>query len=258
MQRLTKAIVGSVFLAALAVPATADRIDEIEKELIQAHGKLKSYTAKSRSSYDSGTDDESMYKSNDKGTYEWQRQGELVMYRIETTGMQVVKAGGKESANLVKSTVVCDGKDMYVLSDTSGQKSAIKHKADPRAAGAPAMMFEGLRDQYNLKVLADESVNGQSCYVIEGKAKHVGEDGGNPMVRYVTYVSKEMGVAVKGIGYDADGKTMSASDTTDIKINVPISPERFEFVAPEGVTVVDMAKMMQGIEVPEMPEGSGE
>ncbi len=238
MQRLLKVIVGSVFLAALAVPASADRIDEIEKELTQAHGKLKSFTAKIRSSstYDMG--EEGSSKSDDKGTHEWMRQGETVLFRIETVGREVEKTEGQERVSKTKSTNVCDGKYLYVLSDFDGEKSAIKTEADQRPGGDLAMIFEGLRAEYKLKVLADDSVNGQSCYVIEGTATKKLD---NPITRQLAYFSKEMGIAVKMIGYNADGKVVFSSDTTDIKVNVAISPDRFKFETPAGVTVADLS-----------------
>ncbi len=258
MHGLTKMIVGSMFLATLAVPAMADRIAEVEKELIQAHGKLKSFTAKIHSSYDSGTEDESMWKSETKGTHEWMRQGELVLYRMETVRAAVSKMAGQDSVSKTKATTVCEGEYTYMLSDTDGQKSATKLKTDPRSGGDVAMTFESMRAEYDLKLLPDETVNGQSCYVIEETRKKGGQDPGHSLARYVIHMSKETGLLVKSIGYDADGKTMSTSDTTDIKINVPISPDRFKFVAPKGVTVIDMARMMENIQVPRTPESSGE
>ncbi len=240
MTVLTRVTVVSALLAALATPASADRIDDIEKELIQAHAKLKSYTAKTRTSHDFDMGGDGSSKSSDKGTHEWMRQSDTVLYRIESTGTSVTRMGGQDSTSLTKSTVICDGEYMYVVSDSDGHKSAIKSKADPRTGGDLALIMEGLRDEYTLKVLVDEAVNGQSCYVIEGTTKGRQD---HPITRQLTYFSKETGLAVKMIGYDDAGKVVFSSDTTDIKVNVPISSERFEFKAPAGVTVTDLSNM---------------
>ena len=53
---------------------------------------------------------------------------------------------------------------------------------------------------------------------------------------------KESGQMIKMIAYSPDGKPMATTTFSDIKINPKISPDRFVFKAPPGVTVQDMTK----------------
>jgi len=92
-----------------------------------------------------------------------------------------------------------------------------------------------------VKVLPDEKVDGQECFVLEVTAKS--ELGVPPGGRQVSYFRKDIGVNVKAVSFDPDGRQLFTTTVTDVKVGVDIKPERFVFKAPEGVEVVDMSQM---------------
>jgi outer membrane lipoprotein-sorting protein len=155
------------------------------------------------------------------------------MYRMELTVETRLAIPGRE-------TMVCDGEFMYIYSDKAGRKSAVKLKADARTAGDVTALFDSLRGDYDLKVLPEETVNGQPCYVIEGTAS---KELDHPLVRQMTWFSKDLGLAVRIVVYTKAGEVTGRSDTTDIKPNAPIEDDRFTFEAPEGVQVRDLSQL---------------
>jgi hypothetical protein len=99
--------------------------------------------------------------------------------------------------------------------------------------------FDGLKKEYDLKLLPDETVDGKATWVIEAKAKQ--SIPGGPAT-LVSYFDKSNGMNIKIVGKDPGGKTVLTATTSDIKINPPLKPERFVFKAPEGVEVMDLTK----------------
>ena len=53
------------------------------------------------------------------------------------------------------------------------------------------------------------------------------------------YCRKDIGSTVKQLAYTDSDTPVNTLTYTDIKINPKLDPERFKFVAPEGVTVMD-------------------
>jgi len=223
----------------LAAPAAADTLEEAEKKLVEAYGKLKSYTATFKATQDMEMGGMRV-KSVSQGTTEWLRRGEKVLYRVDVKN--VMERGGDEPADKMETsaTMIVEGDVAHTLSEAMGQKQAMKMKAEPAMVGDPKARFEALRKDWTLKLLPDEKVDGADCYVVEATPKE-GSAGG-PLARQVTCFRKDMGVDVKSVGFDATGKQLMTSTVSDLKLNAEIKPERFEFKAPEGVQVMDMTK----------------
>ncbi|MHC4235251.1 MAG: LolA family protein [Planctomycetota bacterium] len=224
-------------MALFAGPAAADKVADIEKELSESQTKLKSFTAKTKSTQDMDLGGGNSLKSDNEGTYEWMQKDGTVMFRIDMTGSSVQVFGGQEMKSTSSTTMINDGTFVYTLSEQNGQKSAYKMKADPKTTGDVKYFFEGLRTDYTVKVLPDEKVDGHDCYVIEAMAN---ETENNPMVKQVHYLCKDLAMAIKTIGSDKKGKVTFTSEMADIKKDAKISSERFVFKAPAGVEVMDM------------------
>ena len=56
-------------------------------------------------------------------------------------------------------------------------------------------------------------------------------------MKQINYFAKNLGVAVRTVGYDQGGKVVFSTETTDIKKNADIDPDRFVFKGLTGEKV---------------------
>jgi len=219
--------------------ASAASVEEVQKALEDARGKVKSYTAKTKMTQDIEMGGGMKMQSTMEGTIEWMRKGDKVLYHNENKGTMVQNMGGQENKMESTNTMVCDGDFMYTVSEQMGQKNAFKAPVDPSLAGDAKTMFEAMKKDSELKILPDEKVDGADCYVVEVKPK---DTKANPMSRTVIYLRKDNAINVKNEGFDTGGKKIFTSLTTDLKLNADIPADHFVFKAPAGVEVMDLSK----------------
>jgi len=224
---------------ALALPAWAEEtIDSVEKKLAEASGKIKAISYKmtmvSDMTFEGGSS-----KGESVTLYELQKAGEKFKFRSDTKTSGVTKAGGQEMKMDSTMLLVCDGEFTYTLSEMMGQKMAQKAKLDPAQDGLSLKStFAMLRKDYNLKILPDEKVDGKDCFVIEAAAK----DANSPVAKLVYYFAKDLGIMLKSVNSDKDGKPTTTITTADVKLDPTFPPDRFTFKAPAGVEVTDRTK----------------
>jgi outer membrane lipoprotein-sorting protein len=239
MSRVTRSLSVCLIVAVFAGTALADDLADIEKQLIEAQKKLKSFSAKLKTSHDMDLGEGNTLKADSKGTLEWMQKGDTVMYRMETAGERIQNIGGREDKAAMASTNVCDGKYLYVLSDVYGNVSAAKYMADqkPRREVSVEETLKSLRKSYDLKRLPDEELQGCDCFVLQATPKNADR---SPTVKDLHYFCKDLGMVIKSAGYDKGGKAIFTWELTDIRKDTGINPDRFRFEAPEGVEVQDM------------------
>lgn len=214
----------------------AQSLEDVEKKLIEAHSKLKSYTSKTKTvqNFDMGGNKMS---SDYGGTVEWKRDGDKQMFRTEMKGTTTQSMGGTDNKMEVSVLMISDGNFLYTLSEQMGQKMATKQKPDTAMTGDPQKLFEKIRADNDVKVLPDEKVDGASTIVLEVTPK---DSADGPVAKSVMYFAKDTGINVKVVGKDKEGKEVFTNTSTDIKVNTEIPKDRFVFTAPEGVQVMDM------------------
>lgn len=228
-------------LAALAAPAMADeKVDTIEKALIECYGKVKSYTASMK------VEAEMMgMKMTQDGKIEGMREGEKSKSRVEMKG--AVDMGGQKME--MNSTAINDGDAMYIVSEQMGQKQAMKTKVDGKQSQDPKAVLAELKKQYDLKAGDDQKVGDVDCYTIECTLKGTDSNPNTPAKQVLNFCKKS-GMMVRMVGSDKDGKPMMTVTVSDVKLDAKVDPERFVFKAPEGVQVMDMSNMGGGAAAP--------
>lgn len=239
--RICYALVAGLFVSGTAL--AADTLEDVEKKILALSEKNKTLTAKTATSTDIEGPGMRM-KSKSEGAYETARRGDKTLMRMEgkTSGTTKI-ADQPETKTEGKSLVIADDQFLYTLSDTDGQKMAIKMKVDPTKMNATSKEgFDQMRKDHNLKLLPDEKIDGKEAYVIEATPKKP-----KPETTELSkfYYSKENGVLVKSV-MESKGPQSKSNVTfslSEIKTNVDIKPERFVFKAPEGVEVMDMTRM---------------
>lgn len=221
----------------LASVVQAQSLEDVEKKLVEAHSKIKSYTSKTKTtqSFDMGGGNK--MSSDYGGTVEWKRDGEKTKFRTEMKGTTIQNMGGTENKMDVSVLMVSDGDALYTLSEQMGQKMATKQKPDTAMTGDPKKLFEKIKADNEVKVLPEEKVDGAAAVVLEVTPKSADQ---SPIAKSVMYFAKDTGINVKVVGKDKDGKEVFTNSVSDVKTSVDIAADRFVFKAPEGVQVMDM------------------
>ncbi len=222
---------------ALTGVVRADEIEDVEKKLVEAHSKMKTYTSKTKTVQNFDMGQGNKMSSEYGGNIEWKRDGEKQMFRTEMKGTTTTSMGGTDNKMEVSVLMVSDGSFLYTLSEQMGQKMATKQKPDTAMTGDPKKLFEKIHADNTVKMLPEEKVDGMSVIVFEVTPKDVA---GSPVAKSIMYFAKDTGINVKVVGKDKDGKDVFTNTSTDVKLNTEIAGDRFVFKAPEGVQVMDM------------------
>lgn len=246
--RVTVLAGGLVF--AIAGGLRAETLEEVEKKISDLIGKYKTIQYKHK--YSMNLDMEQMkMKSSGDGTVAYKRKGDKgYMSRIETKGKEVRKIQDQAEENVESSNLmVFDGKHLYNYMVSGETKHAMK-STPPEGGMNPfdhTALFKEQHKHFDFKLLPDEKVDGKPVWVIEGKLKEqaVPTQAANAF-RSVSYYDQKTGIGIKSVSYDKDGKEVSSSVISDLKLDGEISDDQFVFKAPEGVEVMDMDKLQQG------------
>ena len=223
--------------ASLISVVRADPVEDVEKKLVEAHSKMKSYTSKTKTVQNFDMGGGNKMSSDYGGTVEWKRDGDKQKFRTEMKGTTNQSMGGTDNKMEVSVLMVSDGEFLYTLSEQMGQKMATKQKPDAAMTGDPKKLFEKIHADNTVSILPEEKVDGVSTVVFEVVPKNTAD---GPVAKSIMYFAKDTGINVKVVGKDKEGKDVFTNTSTDIKVNTEIANDRFVFKAPEGVQVMDM------------------
>ena len=221
----------------LGAAAVAEDLETVEKKIATEWKKHKSLSAKLTMTHRSEARGAIM-SGKGEGTFELQRTGDKVLLRVELKNTMTHKMGEQEQTMEQPMTTIVDGEFAYTVTEVMGQKMAMKSKIDPTMSGDPNALFGDLREKNTLKLLPEETIDGEKVFVIEATPKQKPTTPGVPS-KTVIHISQKTGCLVKLTAFTADDKPMMTMAYTDRKIDPKIDPERFKFTAPAGVQVID-------------------
>lgn len=222
----------SIAFASVAAAETAEevmtKIAEMNKKITSMKAHVKTVTSL----------ENEMMKQNSvsDGDYEYLVKDGKTFLRMEANTTGTTEMMGNKQESKGTSLTIMDGEYSYMLNEQDGQKTAMKMKASGDMN--PADPFAGLRENYNVKLLPDETVDGESVYVLELTPKAADAMGAGRMVQYFR---KDNGTIVKVISFDANNKPSVTVTYTNVEVNPSIGADRFVFTAPAGVEVMDMS-----------------
>lgn len=243
MRSLLKPFLGAALAGLLAVPAFADTLDDVCKKIDAANAKVKSYTVKMKMVQDMDMGGMKS-KTNADGATEYKRGDAKKYYMHSEMKMTMETSGGGQDMKMAQNTLaVIDGEFMWSLSEYTegqmkGQKMAAKMKAQPDQSNMAA-----IREVMDFKLLPDEKVDGQDCFVLEGKPKASG--GETIDSKSVMYYRKDVGLPVKIVSF-MNGKQVGVTTLSDYKLDASIPEDHFKFKVPAGVEVQDMTNLNMG------------
>ena len=232
----------------ITVSATADELATVEKKICETWNKHKSLTFKitMSSQWDEG---EAIIKGSGSGTGEVLRKGPDVLYRTDLTTSMSRRAPDGDIEMTRDIIIIVDAKDQYVLHDIGGEKMAAKTKINPENSPDPKVIFERLRRNAELKLLPEETLDGQRVFVLESTPS---QSGRQRFSRVVCYFLQDSGALTRKVYYNLNGEAAETRAYTDFKFDVDIDPKRMEFQAPEGVKVRDRNDKIRGY-IPKTP-----
>lgn len=227
-------------LAALILPAavSAEDLASVEAQIKAKSEKLTGFKAKQRQTMEM-TNPIMSIKSRGEGTVDFRREGAKIMARTELKTKMTRTVSDQATDVEQSSLIIIDGQFMYTLTDSGGQKRAIKSDIDLQYAPLPDQYLASLKRGNTLALLADETVGGRKAWVIEAKPTKAPAPGGSTPVATKAYFDQEMGVVLKTESLAADGKPVQTTEYVDHQFNVKVEAERFRFEPPAGVEVVD-------------------
>lgn len=235
--------VGAFFLIITSAAAVrADSLDSFKKDIQAKLSSHKSIQYKAKVVTEIVNEQMSIKSTTDQ-TAQYVKQGDKVLSHSESKMASDQKIGEMNQKNESTSVDICDGQYSYHVTESGGQKAASKHKVDPKKEISPfdaKRMFEVTEEQFTLKLLPVETVDGKAAYVLELTMKEA--PAGMPMGKTKVYYDKATGLSLKSISYDDKGKAMTTMTTSDVKVDANIPADRFVFKAPAGVTVQDSDK----------------
>lgn len=215
-------------------------MEEAEKELSASFVKIQSGTAKTTTTQDFTLSTGQRIQSESVAKVAWMRKGDAILYRSDVTATQSQAGGGEiDMKSEGNWSSVHDGEYFYVVSSQHGQTHAAKHRPDPAQFGEPKAVLANLRQNFKIERMPDAKSDGFDCFVFE-LTPLLPEQ--SPTAHTTSYFRKDVGLNIKNVGFDKDGRQAFVSTTTDIEVNVPVSAERFVFVPPAGIEVQDKSK----------------
>ncbi len=214
----------------------AESVEDVQKKIVEKNKAIKSMSARLKQVTQM---DMAGFKSTATadGSYEYLVDGDKMYVRSDTKMMSETDVGGNKAKQESSSIGVCDGHFYYTLTDQAGEKMATKSKLPDKPDSDP---FKSLRDDYDLKLLPDETIDGKTCWVFEATPK-ASKAAPNPAAggKMRQYFQKDTGAMAKNIVYTGEGKPMSTTTYSDIQVNKSIGKDHFKFTPPPGVKVMD-------------------
>jgi hypothetical protein len=112
----------------------------------------------------------------------------------------------------------------------------MKCKADTWSKAMGKNFIKTLREENNVELLPDETVDGVACYALSATPKKAAPNQG----KMKFCLSKESGMVLLTQSFTPDGKVLSSTKIKNLKLNPALADDRFVFTAPAGVQVQDM------------------
>lgn len=220
----------------LAGSVRADELDAAEKQIISKFREHRSVIATVTKKMEA-KQDKSEIKWTGEGKYEFVQKGEKSPYRLEMSETMEI-TGNVKLTNKVTSLEIGDGETVSTLKDQSLAGKRVTKAAQDAMKGwnVPALLGV-LRKEYNLKLLPEAKVGETSVFAIEAFPKV--PRAGHGLKKTVYSFARDTGVLLKIAQLDDSGVETESLTFSDIKLNEKIDPDRFKFVAPEGVPVND-------------------
>lgn len=209
-----------------------DTLESVEATIVQKWSNIRTMSATMTMKMNMGMPDPIRSTGTFEYLYENDREKKRMQMSFDTKG-----AG---QTGPISQTVIFDGEFAWTIRVAMGQTLIAKQRPDAME-GTPGGRgtFEQLRKTRTMKLLPSEMVDGTDAFVIESTVKKGSESG---IRQYKFYFAKDTGVLFEAIGFDDDGKPVTAIRFSNVKINPQLDPGRFTFTADPETPILDLTK----------------
>jgi outer membrane lipoprotein-sorting protein len=237
-------------------PGRGESIEQVEGKIIDFLGKANTYTADLQVT--GQTKQQGMNLGvNGGATLEYMKKDGKPLFRVEGA----VSVSGAPMPMDVTLLGVSDGANLHMQTGVMGQQMVMKFPVPASADITPdaaKKAFEDLHKEFDVKLLPKETLDGVEAYTFEltpkpgsdiaASAQKAGQDFGKVKAQFTKDFTTQMRVAL----LDKSGAPQFTLSVKNMNLSPTLSPDRFAFKPPDGVTVMDMSdasmlmKMMGG------------
>lgn len=223
-------------------------LEAVRKDLVRRFDAVRTFTADLKVSTDVRLPD-GMTRTEVTDTLEYLRKDGKLYYHQEgrTTGLEI-KNDGRSRKFDARHTTVADGEQVYTFGDAFGQPNIHKMKqSEEHETFGGGVLLARLERLYELELLPDEQLDGTAVYVISGTSQE-GEKarGLDEQVKY--YFGKDDGIVRRCDLLTRDGMSKIIMTLHNVRINVPLTADRFVFRPPPDIPVVDVDEVRRLME----------
>lgn len=251
-RRFLLAIAGLVGLG-MTFASSARELAEIENELSAHWEKIRTYSAKIEMN-GKAAQGASTIEMNGKGSLEGMKKDATMLYRMEMD--QTISLGASEMPN--KMLVVYDGADVFTQTSMLGQTMVFKSKPEEQSQVMPGggrEAFKRMHEQFEIKVMPDDTLNGEPVYVLELRPKQdaapqPGTPGKSQFDKALLSLSQKTGFPLKMLMFDDGEKPIMTLIYKEYTLDPELDAARFAYTPPPGAIVMDADSLKHRGEAP--------
>jgi outer membrane lipoprotein-sorting protein len=226
-----------------ARPATVDTVESVLRDVQEKYRRNTTVTGVIQT-HVIATPPIGRVETRGRGKFELQRGPSKTHVRFELENAIVIESGGTVRQENRSQKVFSDGETVYQLRETDpGTFAAFKLLHKGVETFDVDIILRTLVLDNNLALRPEALVDGEAVYVIEAQPKLL--DKGDEIVRRDLYFSKRTGLLMQRVGFNEAAREIERFQVRDVRIDVEIPADRFVFVPPPGVEVVDFTGSQQ-------------
>jgi outer membrane lipoprotein carrier protein len=180
---------------------------------------------------------EEAYSNVEDASAEFTQTVSLKYAKIEQTfsGTVMMKKGNKYRIESQEQTLVTDGKSVWAYSPVNNQVLIDSYKENPNTF-SPEKFLVGLPKNFRAALIDDNAANVHAAYSLKLSPK----SGASKYVKSLKVWIDDADWSVRGVEYIDMNETRTVYSLKDVRFNTGLPDERFTFVVPEHVEVIDL------------------
>ena len=180
---------------------------------------------------------EETYANVEDASAEFTQTVSLKYAKIEQTfsGTVMMKKGNKYRIESQEQTIVTDGKTVWAYSPVNKQVLTDSYKENPDAF-SPDKFLVGLPKNFRAAFVDDNAANDHAAYNLKLSPK----SGVSKYVKSLKVWIDDADWSVRSVEYIDMNETRTVYSLKDVRFNNGLPDDRFTFVVPEHVEVIDL------------------
>jgi outer membrane lipoprotein-sorting protein len=232
----TACLIGTLVLAAGATGAAvhASDLETVEKDIREKYDQITAFetvvTTISATHIPNGGNE-----VKGKGKLLVVKDGERLSYSLKIKATIVANPQGEPKMIESYTEIVSSGDEVYEYIEQMGNQRVTITRYLPNDIPHVKQLLDQVHLTHDLKVVTEQTTDGQEVYVLEGTAKSPGT---RPS-RIVMHFAKDTGLLIKKDTFSDNPQSTSTVIYSHIETNLEVPAEKFKFIMPAGASVHD-------------------